>query len=222
MTATASHTEQLADFRAELRHLDPDIQVDDSRLARALYSSDASIYRVVPAAVVHPHDEAQVRALCQAASAVGLPITSRGAGTSCAGNAVGPGVIVDLSGMDEIADVDVEHKRVRVQPGVVQEQLQRVLRPFGLRYGPDPSTSSRCTIGGMIGNNACGPRALAYGRTADTIESARLVIAGGEVEPLAAAASSDWASERVSALVERNLGTIRTQFGSFSLSLIHI
>ena len=61
MTATASHTEQLADFRAELRHLDPDIQVDDSRLARALYSSDASIYRVVPAAVVHPHDEAQVR-----------------------------------------------------------------------------------------------------------------------------------------------------------------
>lgn len=219
MTATASHTEQLADFRAELRHLDPDIQVDDSRLARALYSSDASIYRVVPAAVVHPHDEAQVRALCQAASAVGLPITSRGAGTSCAGNAVGPGVIVDLSGMDEIADVDVEHKRVRVQPGVVQEQLQRVLRPFGLRYGPDPSTSSRCTIGGMIGNNACGPRALAYGRTADTIESARLVIAGGEVEPLAAAASSDWASERVSALVERNLGTIRTQFGSFSRQL---
>src|SRR3954452_19937533 len=114
--------------------------VDSSSLARALFSTDASLYRVVPMAVAAPRDRDQLLAVLEAARAVGMPVTTRGAGTSCAGNAVGPGLVVDTSRhLTGILAVDGEHGTATVEPGVVQVALQRAASPYGLRFGPDPS-----------------------------------------------------------------------------------
>ncbi len=103
----------------------------------------------------------------------GTPVTMRGAGTSIAGNAVGPGIVVDTSRhLNRLLSVDTESCTATVQPGLVHAALQAQVLGHGLRFGPDPSTHTRCTIGGMIGNNACGSRALGYGRTADNVERA--------------------------------------------------
>ena len=105
---------------------------------------------------------------------------SRGAGTSIAGNAVGPGVVVDTSRyLDRVLRIDPEARTATVEPGLVQAALQTAARPHGLRFGPDPSTHNRCTVGGMIGNNACGSRALAYGRTADNVTHLDVVTGSG-------------------------------------------
>lgn len=142
--------------------------VDTSALARALYARDASVYRVAPLGVARPESVEELRDVVTAARERGLPVTVRGAGTSCAGNAVGPGLVVDLRALDRLS-IDAEARSATVQPGVVLADLNAAAAAYGLRFGPDPSTSSRCTIGGMIGNNACGPRALGYGRTADNV-----------------------------------------------------
>ena len=160
--------------------------LDTSELSRALYSSDASLYRVVPVGVVRPRSADQVAAVLEAARAAGVSVTSRGAGTSCAGNAVGAGIVLDLSRhLDKIVRIDPEERTAVVQPGVVQASLQAAAAPYGLRFGPDPSTSSRCTIGGMIGNNACGPRALGYGKTADNVVALSVLTGSGEPLTLA-------------------------------------
>jgi len=144
--------------------------VDDSTLARALYSSDASLYRVLPQAVVRPRHVEEIEAALAVCRQLGVPLTIRGAGTSIAGNAVGPGVVLDTSRhLTRVLQVDPDSALAVVEPGVVQAQLQAAARPHGLRFGPDPSTHNRCTIGGMVGNNACGSRALAYGRTSDNV-----------------------------------------------------
>ena len=196
-------------------------RVDSSTLAQALYSSDASLYRVVPAAVAHPRDAGELEALLDAARETGLPVTARGAGTSCAGNAVGSGLVIDLRRhMNRIHAIDAEARTATVDPGVVQESLQRALRDSRLRFGPDPSTSSRCTIGGIIANNACGPRALGYGIAADNIVDADIVTGSGERLRLSDLSGSGYANHRTTAelgaLVDANLATIRTEFGRFS------
>ena len=110
-----------------------------------------------------------------------MPVTTRGAGTSCAGNAVGSGLILDTSRhLNTILDIDPEARTARVEPGVVQSALQIAAAPHGLRFGPDPSTHNRCTIGGMIGNNACGPRALGYGKTSDNVIALEMITGSGE------------------------------------------
>lgn len=191
---------------------------DDSSLARALYSSDASLYRVVPRAVARPRTVDEAVAAIEAARAAGVPITSRGAGTSCAGNAVGPGLILDTSRhLHRIEAVDPQARTATVEPGVVQASLQAVAAPFGLRFGPDPSTHTRCTIGGMIGNNACGPRALGYGKTADNVVALDVITGSGERLRVGPDNSPD-ASPTLTALrslVGDQLGTIRTEFGRF-------
>jgi FAD/FMN-containing dehydrogenase/Fe-S oxidoreductase len=156
-------------------------RADASALARALYSSDASVYRIPPAAVFAPRDAHEVSVAVAVAAEEGLPVTARGAGTSCCGNAIGPGLVLDLSRhLTRLGSIDPETRTMTVEPGVVQAAVQRAARPFALRFGPDPSTADRCTLGGMIGNNACGPRALGYGRTSDNVESVSLVLATGE------------------------------------------
>lgn len=217
--STSVGNDLLNDFRAELRRTDPAAAecLDDSTLARALYSSDASIYRVVPAAVAHPRSAEETAALVRAAGAVGLPVTGRGAGTSCAGNAVGEGLIIDLSRhLHTIHRLDPGSRTAVVDPGVVQASLQAAGRPYGLRFGPDPSTSTRCTIGGMIGNNACGPRALGYGRTCDNVVDAELLTADGSTIHLEAGSTADPRLQRLHELAMGNLATIRTEFGRFS------
>ncbi len=185
--------------------------LDASKLARALYSTDASIYRIPPAVVAHPRTRDELIAVVRAALAVGMPVTARGAGTSCAGNAVGPGLVIDVSRhLRTIHSVDPETRTAVVDPGVVQEALQQAARPYGLRLGPDPSTSTRCTVGGMIGNNACGPRALGYGRMSDNVVALEVITGTGEIVHLGAEDIPELRS-----LVAGNLGTIRTQFGRF-------
>ena len=106
----------------------------------------------------------------------------RGAGTSIAGNAVGTGIVVDTSRhLGRVLALDPEARTARVQPGVVHAVLQKQALAAGLRFGPDPSTHTRCTIGGMIGNNACGSRALGYGRTVDNVEALTVLLADGTV-----------------------------------------
>jgi FAD/FMN-containing dehydrogenase/Fe-S oxidoreductase len=163
----ASGGELIRRLRAELGP-----GVDASARRRAEYSSDASNYRVVPQAVVFPRAVDDVLAAAAVCRELATPLTVRGGGTSIAGNAVGPGVVLDLSRhLDKIIGVDPEARTATVQPGVVLDQLQRAARPHGLRFGPDPSTHSRCTIGGMIGNNSCGAHAMAYGTTAANVLS---------------------------------------------------
>ncbi|MGW4364812.1 FAD-binding and (Fe-S)-binding domain-containing protein [Nocardia takedensis] len=163
-----------------------DGEVDASARRRAEYSSDASNYRVPPAAVVFPRADQDVAATLSFARENGLSVTARGAGTSVAGNAIGPGVVLDFSRyMNRVRAVDPERRVARVQPGVVLSSLQGVLRPHGLRFGPDPSTQDRCTMGGMIGNNACGPHAVAWGRTSDNTVALRVLDGRGESRTLA-------------------------------------
>jgi FAD/FMN-containing dehydrogenase/Fe-S oxidoreductase len=192
--------------------------VDRSDLTRALYSSDASLYRVVPAAVARPQTVDQLVEVLAAARDAGVPITTRGAGTSCAGNAVGSGLIIDTARyLNKIIHLDAEAGTAVVQPGVVQASLQAAAAPYGLRFGPDPSTHTRCTIGGMIGNNACGPRALSYGKTGDNLLEVEVITGSGERLKLHNDHSAD-GSDFIAALqriVRGGLGTIRTEFGRF-------
>ena len=163
----ASDGELVRRLRAELGSA-----VDASARRRAEYSSDASNYRVVPQVVVFPRTVDDILAAAAVCRELAAPLTVRGGGTSIAGNAVGPGVVLDLSRhLDQVIAVDPDARTATVQPGVVLDRLQRAARPHGLRFGPDPSTHSRCTIGGMIGNNSCGAHAMAYGTTAANVLS---------------------------------------------------
>src|SRR6478752_7008272 len=191
--------------------------VDDSGLARALYSSDASLYRVLPRAVVRPRHTDEIVATLETCRSLGVPLTMRGAGTSIAGNAVGPGVVLDTSRhLSRVLDVDVEARTATVEPGVVQAALQKVVQPQGLRFGPDPSTHNRCTVGGMIGNNACGSRALGYGRTSDNVVGLDVVTGGGTRLRLGSGSTpDDGVLGDLHRLVAANLATIRTELGRF-------
>ena len=219
-----------ADLVAELRRRGL-TDVDDSVLARALYSSDASLYRVVPQVVARPRHPDEIVAVLDAARALGVPLTMRGAGTSIAGNAVGPGIVVDTARhLNQVLSLDPESRTAVVQPGVVHASLTREALTHGLRFGPDPSTHTRCTIGGMIGNNACGSRALGYGRTADNVAGMKVAFGTGEVAEVGgssqarssttgeagAGAPSSTAGGELASLVDDHLAHVRTSFGRFS------
>ncbi len=214
----AAELPEVGDLRSALKRRRVAHTLDSTKLTRALYSSDASLYRVVPQAVSHPRTVEEAAAVLDAARSVQMPVTTRGAGTSCAGNAVGPGLILDTARfLTTIHGVDPDTRTATVEPGVVQSVLQAAAAPYGLRFGPDPSTHNRCTIGGMIGNNACGPRALGYGRTADNVVALDVLTGSGERIRLDGTESVD-AYASLTALkktVAANLGTIRTEFGTF-------
>ncbi|HWU20177.1 MAG TPA: FAD-binding and (Fe-S)-binding domain-containing protein, partial [Nocardioides sp.] len=195
-----------ADLLAELERAGVD--ASDSALTRALYSSDASIYRVLPQVVARPRHRDELEPVLDLAAAAGVPVTMRGSGTSIAGNAVGPGLVVDTRRLSRVLSVDPDTGTAVVEPGVVHAGLQAAAAPYGLRYGPDPSTHTRCTIGGMVGNNACGSRALGYGRTADTIVDADVLWGDRSV-------SSAEVGARLAAVVAGELGHVRTSFGRF-------
>lgn len=192
--------------------------IDAGSLTRALYASDASLYRIPPLAVAFPRTVEELVEVLDLARECGVAITPRGAGTSCAGNAVGPGLVIDLRRhLTQIIDLDVEARTATVQPGVVHAQLQKQATAVGLRFGPDPSTHTRCTIGGMVGNNACGPRAMGYGRSADNVIAAEIVCGNGERirvrhgEP----APDSPTLTALRDLVADNLALIRTECGRF-------
>ncbi|MEU8262631.1 FAD-linked oxidase C-terminal domain-containing protein [Micromonospora sp. NPDC048999] len=194
-------------------------EVDDSPLRRSLYSSDASLYRISPQVVVLPRHVDEVLAVLAVATEHQVAVTMRGAGTSIAGNAVGPGIVVDTSRhLDRVLEIDPETRTALVEPGVVQSSLQRAAAPYGLRFGPDPSTHNRATLGGMIGNNACGSRALGYGRTSDNVLGLDVVAGTGERLRLGAIDGATEDSPLLTdlrQLVRGNLATIRTELGRF-------
>lgn len=199
----------LADLRAAVRG-----EVDASARRRGEYSTDASNYRVVPEVVVFPRSTEDVIATLEVARRHGSPITARGGGTSVAGNAVGPGVVIDFSRhLNRVLQIDPEARTARVQPGTVMATLQAAAKPHGLRFGPDPSTQNRCTIAGMIGNNACGPHAVAYGRTADNTRA--LDVVDGQGRRFVAGRGDLSAVPGLAELVDGGMSTIRTELGRF-------
>ncbi|GAB7045294.1 FAD-binding and (Fe-S)-binding domain-containing protein [Catenuloplanes indicus JCM 9534] len=189
---------------------------------RGMYASDASLYRIPPLAVVRPRHSDEVAAALEVARATGVPLTSRGAGTSVAGNAVGRGIVLDFSRhLNRVLSVDPEARTAVVEPGTVHAVLQKGVTPHGVRFGPDPSTHPRCTIGGMIGNNACGSRSLAYGRTSDNVAGLELLTATGHKLVTGYDASGAFARGADAVLgavrqtIGRHLATARTEFDRF-------
>jgi len=204
------------ELAAELRRVGV-AEVDASTRRRAEYSSDASNYRLVPQVVVFPRAAEEVALALQVARDTGTPLVARGAGTSIAGNAVSDGILLDFSRwMNRLVALDPDARTAVVQPGMILADLQRAAAPHGLRFGPDPSTQARCTIGGMIGNNACGAHALAYGKTADNVTELALLLADGRpVRAGRLAELADPIGAELAALVSANLAVIRPEFGRF-------
>jgi FAD/FMN-containing dehydrogenase/Fe-S oxidoreductase len=158
-----------------------DIHIDDA--TRLIYATDASAYREKPLAVAMPRNAADIKLLIQAARQAKFSLIPRAAGTSLAGQVVGNGVVVDVSRyMTDILELNVEEKWVRVQPGVILNELNKFLQPHGLFFGPETSTANRCMMGGMVGNNACGAHSLIYGSTREhTLEVKTILSDGSEV-----------------------------------------
>lgn len=208
-----------------LRVADLDVHADDA--TRSMYSSDASLYRIRPLAVVRPRSTQDVATTLDVARANGVPVTARGAGTSVAGNAIGPGIILDFSRhMDRVLSIDPDRKVALVEPGTVQATLQRAAAPYGLRFGPDPSTHSRCTIGGMIGNNACGARSVAYGRTSDNVDGLVMLTASGvrlatgyDDSGRSYARGAESLVSDIERTMRSHLATARQEFGRFGRQL---
>ena len=204
------------------------IEVDASSRRRAEYSYDASNYRVRPVAVTFPRDAGEVARIAACCHHLETPLTARGGGTSMAGNAIGDGVILDFSRyMTRIHHIDAETSTAHVDPGVVLTHLAAAARTATdgrLTFAPDPSSASRATIGGAIGNDACGNHSVRHGRTTDHVEALDLVTADGlrltatrsGIEPTlsndpAATARAAELTRELTDLTTRNLAAFRTQ-----------
>ncbi|MFI9218480.1 FAD-binding and (Fe-S)-binding domain-containing protein [Streptomyces werraensis] len=186
-------------------------EVDLGVTARALTTMDASNYRRIPLGVVAPRDADDVAAALAVCRERGVPVVPRGGGTSIAGQATGTGIVLDFTRhMNRLLSLDPEAGTAVVQPGLVLDRLQEAAAPHGLRFGPDPSTHGRCTLGGMIGNNSCGSHSVAWGTTADNVRTLSVITARGErLRP-----GPGWAGAPAGlrALVEGESARLRTGF----------
>jgi FAD/FMN-containing dehydrogenase/Fe-S oxidoreductase len=167
------------EIEAELKkRIEGDIRFD--RYSRLLYSTDASIYQIEPVGVVVPRHKGDVQAVIELANKLDVSVLPRGGGTSLAGQAVGHSIVLDFSKyMHNVLEVNREELWCRVQPGLVQDELNAHVRAMGLQFGPDTSTSNRATIGGMIGNNSSGAHSLTYGKTLDHVIELTVLLADG-------------------------------------------
>ncbi|WP_274913899.1 FAD-binding and (Fe-S)-binding domain-containing protein [Streptomyces sp. WZ-12] len=219
-----SGTDRAAAARRDLaRELAAAVRGEVSAAAgdRALMTMDASNYRRVPDAVVAPMDAEDVAAALKVCRERGVAVVPRGGGTSIAGQATGTGVVLDFTRhLRRIVALDPEARTAVVQPGVVLDDLRAAAAPHGLTFGPDPSTHSRCTLGGMIGNNSCGSHSVAWGTTADNVHTLDLLTYGGE--PVRAGRGTDHEGrptglpprlrDGVKALVDGELALLRTGY----------
>ncbi|MFG2315896.1 FAD-binding and (Fe-S)-binding domain-containing protein [Streptomyces tendae] len=179
--------------------------------SRALTTMDASNYRRVPLGVVAPRDADDVAAVLEVCREREVPVVARGGGTSIAGQATGTGVVLDFTRhMNRLVALDPQARTAVVQPGLVLDRLQDAAAPHGLRFGPDPSTHGRCTLGGMIGNNSCGSHSVAWGTTADSVRELSVLTARGRRLRL----GQEWAGapEGLRDLVDGDLARLRTGF----------
>lgn len=155
-----------------------DILIDN--LHRIAYATDASAYREMPMGVAYPKCVEDIKELIRVAKERGTCLIPRAAGTSIAGQVVGSGIVVDISKYwNRILEINAEERWVRVQPGVVRDELNMRLKPFGLFFSPETSTSNRCCVGGMFGNNSCGTHSLVYGSTRDHVLEVKGVLSDG-------------------------------------------
>ncbi|MEU3136071.1 FAD-binding and (Fe-S)-binding domain-containing protein [Streptomyces sp. NPDC006854] len=184
---------------------------DFGSAARALTTMDASNYRRVPLGVLAPRDADDITAALTVCREYGVPVVPRGGGTSIAGQATGTGLVLDLTRhLRTILDVDPAARTAVVQPGVILDDLRAAAAPHGLTFGPDPSTHSRCTLGGMIGNNSCGAHSVAWGTTADNVRGLSVVRYGGQALRLERGSGAGPAG--VDALVAGHLALLRTGY----------
>jgi len=170
---------EYSDIAAELtKRIEGDVHFD--RTSRLLYSTDASMYQIEPIGVVVPRHKGDVQAVIEVANRFKVPVLPRGGGTSLAGQTVGHAIVLDFSKyMRKVLEVNQAELWCRVQPGLVQDELNAHVRPLGMQFGPDTSTSNRATIGGMIGNNSAGAHSLTYGKTLDHVLDLTVLLADG-------------------------------------------
>ncbi|HLU89362.1 MAG TPA: FAD-linked oxidase C-terminal domain-containing protein [Cyclobacteriaceae bacterium] len=155
-----------------------EVLADDYSLG--MYATDASIYQIKPLAIILPKDEADVKKAVDIARNRNISLLPRGGGTSLAGQTVGAALVIDFSKyMNRILEINPEQRWVRVQPGLVRDELNQELLKYGLHFAPDPATSSRANVGGMVGNNSSGTKSILYGKTVDHILDARVLLADG-------------------------------------------
>ena len=160
---------------------------------RGIHATDASHYQVTPACVVVPVDEDDCVAALRVAAELGLPVTPRGAATALSGQTFGPGMVIDVSRhLNQVLEINADAGWARVQPGVVRDHLNAELASQGLQFAPDPATSSRATIGGMVGNNSSGTRSIVYGKTIDHVLGCRVALADGTVLELGPLDDEAW------------------------------
>jgi len=160
-------------------------EVRFDKVSRALYSTDASVYQIFPLGVVVPMDRDDVIAAVRMAARFRCPITMRGGGTSQAGQAIGSGIQIDISKhYNRLLELNVEERWCRVEPGIVLDELNALLKPHNLRFAPDVSTASRATIGGMMANNSSGARSVYYGKTIDHVLEQTVLFADGAIREL--------------------------------------
>lgn len=159
-------------------NLEGNLRSDDS--TRLLYATDASAYREIPLAVARPRSKEDIKKLILFARQHNLSLIPRAAGTSLAGQVVGPGIVVDISRyMTQILEFNAEKHWISVEPGVILDELNQYVAPYGLFFGPETSSSSRCMVGGMVGNNSCGSHSIIYGSTRDHLISVRVLLSDG-------------------------------------------
>ena len=178
---SASTPPSLQALAAELQEqIRGDVRFDET--SRLLYATDASIYQMLPHGVVIPREEADVIATMRLAAKHGVPILPRGSGTSLAGQTVNAAVVLDFTPyMAGVLEVNPRERWVRVQPGVILDELNALLKPHGLRFAPDVATSNRASVGGMMGNNSSGAHSILYGKTVDHVLEQRVVLSDGTV-----------------------------------------
>ena len=157
-------------------------EVRFDRLSRALYSTDASVYQIVPLAVVLPRTEDDILAVLHNCGRFRVPLTVRGGGTSQAGQCIGAGVILDCSKyFNDMLEINAAERSARVRPGCVLDDLNRRLQPHNLLFAPDISTASRATLGGMIANNSSGTHSVLHGKTIDHVLELKIALADGSI-----------------------------------------
>ena len=164
---------------SDLRHLLGHAKVQDDVPTLTAYAVDASIYRMTPKAVVLAEHEADIDAVIRFAVSRGIPLTPRAAGTNLTGSAVGAGIILDVSKMNRILELNEEERWARVQPGIVLAELNKQLGRRNLLFGPDPSSGDMCKLGGMVANNSSGPHTLIYGSVKDNVHALRVCLPSG-------------------------------------------
>ena len=168
-----------------------DVYVD--AVSRGIHATDASHYQMMPGCVVVPRDESDCIKAVEVAAEFGLPITPRGAATALSGQTFGEGMVLDVSKyMNNVLEVNAEESWARVQPGVVGDVFNAELAGKGLCFAPDPATSNRATVGGMVGNNSSGMRSVVHGKTIDHVIACKVVLSDGSVMEFSAVDESEW------------------------------